>query len=127
MVYTFQSRLRHLGDRMKELASEEVEIFRGSNSTKCVKAVPIIKTMDEESPNESPFITRIETQLWVFDRVDYKFEGIAALPEKDDLIERGDKEVFKIVAIGEANSPYEFTTSSRDRFVVTSVQTTEKT
>ena len=115
MPYSMQSRLSHLGTRMKTLNAETVTIRRGGLENTAT-ASPILMKAEEVIPGVAA--TRIEKQDWVIDAADYVLGGDATKPQPGDEIVRSTGEVFRATPMVPTEPVFEFTTSTRNRFIL---------
>lgn len=114
MAYDFQSRLRHVGTRLKEMG-ETVTITRGGQKL-TLTAFPILQNTEELMPGVA--VTRLEFQDWTIDAADYDFGSGVTFPAMGDKIERANGEVYRVCPMNDDEPPYRFTTSARNRMRV---------
>jgi len=118
MVYNLQSRLAHVGNRMKAVNGSQA-IYRRGSETVPITVSPILTEAEEIVPGVS--ITRIERQDFVFDAA-LVLGGSAMLPAPGDEI-LWNNQVFRLVSPGDNEPIYHYTTSARDRIRVSTEQT----
>ncbi len=123
MTYSVLDRLEHTGDRMKVINSVDVVIKRDGSISHPIKA-SWGKTEGTEY-EENVAVLDIRYQDFIFDRDDYQIgSGIPVDPLKGDAIivcSTGDE--FMVVPVAGQETPFQYTTSSRSRVRVHSMQT----
>lgn len=120
MPYSFQDRLNHTGQRIKQINSEFVTLVRGIDTTPAVAASPILMEAEEMMPGVA--ITRFEYQDWAFDTADYQFNGVVSKPHVGDVITRTDGSRFRVISFGNNEPAYRYMTTARKRIRVHSEQ-----
>lgn len=114
----FQTQLRHVADRFNEINGETVSLIRGGDTTTGVTASPIAEPPVELVSGNS--IVRVEYQAWAIDVASYVIDSVAVVPRIGDIIQRANGEQFRVVTMSgdTGETPYQFTTSSRDRYLI---------
>jgi hypothetical protein len=124
MAWNFQTRLRHVGTRIKALNYIPVTYRRydedddtATYADITVNASPILGEALDIHPGVN--FSRVEIQDWVIDKADLIFGGVPTLPQRNDRIinpDNGDEFVMMPQALDEPF--YKFTTSLRERFLI---------
>lgn len=122
MPYDFQSRLRHAGDRFKDMG-ESMTLRRDGEADAEVTCFPILMKGEEVIPGVA--VTRLEFQDWGIDAADYDFGGGATAPQHGDELERANGDVFRVVSMGSDEPPFQFVDSNRTRLLVHTERTRE--
>ena len=116
MPNRFQTRLRHVADRMNEVNSETVNYDWDADDDD-ILASPIL--MEAKEPFSGPSLVRAEYQDWA---IDVSVFPAGRFPEIGDTITRTTGEIFKVVSLQEDEPCFSYTTSTRDRFLIHSVR-----
>lgn len=121
MTYSFQSRLRHAGNRFSEVNTECAVLIVG-NAEIPIDVSPIHISADEESAGNASLI-RVERQDFVVWRCNRGPNGERGLgshypPPIGAKIRRTTGEVFQCGAMGMDEPHYTHVTSSRDRIIL---------
>lgn len=126
MAYSFQDRLRHTGNRLEEVAGETVSVTRGVlEIVAALTVVPVLQEAEEIVPGVS--VTRVEHQDFSFKVADYvDGMGNKTEPQSGDIFTRSNGEKFRLVPNGADGAVYRYTTSSRERYIVTTERTSRE-
>lgn len=121
MGYSFQSRLRHAGNRFSEVNNECVTLIVGDAEIP-LDASPILISADEESPGNVSLV-RVERQDFVVWRCNRGPNGERGLgshypPPIGAQIRRSTGEVFQCGAMGSDEPHYTHVTSNRERVIL---------
>lgn len=112
MVYRFQDRLDYLGERRKEVDSEEVTYARGVNS------VTLSASLGHSEVNElipGVAVTQTRRQDFFVDANELILAGNPTEPQVGDRITRQNGSIFRVVSEGEDSAPFDYTTPTEKR------------
>jgi len=124
MTYDFQSRLRKVSDRFKNINYEAITYTRDGESITIAKASPILHEAPQIVVGVS--VSRLEIQDWAIDCEDIEFGDGVNEPMPNDMITRANGDQFRPVDMGPGNPSWRFTTSARDRVLLHTVKTGER-